>query len=43
MAQLRVGDAFPAMAVTTVDGRQLNLPGDLEGRFPILLFYRAWW
>ncbi|MFQ5666941.1 MAG: hypothetical protein ACE5I7_10985 [Candidatus Binatia bacterium] len=43
MEQLKLGDPFPAMSVSTVDGRRLSLPNDLGGRFPIILFYRAWW
>jgi len=43
MAQLKVGQAFPAMTVALVDGWQIRLPDDLQGRFAILLFYRAWW
>ncbi len=43
MAKLNAGDPFPALTVSTVDGRSLTLPGDLEGTHAILLFYRAWW
>jgi alkyl hydroperoxide reductase subunit AhpC len=41
--KLRDGDQFPAMRVNTVAHGELNLPGDLKGRWAILLFYRGWW
>ena len=43
MAKLSAGDPFPELTVSTVDGRSIILPADLEGSDAILLFYRAWW
>lgn len=43
MPHLTPGDPFPQLSVSLVDGRTLALPGDLEGEYSILLFYRAWW
>jgi peroxiredoxin len=43
MPRLDPGDAFPEMSVSTVEGRTLRLPGDLEGEYAVLLFYRGWW
>jgi len=42
-APLRPGDAFPAFEVTTTDGRTLRVPSELPGRYPVILYYRAWW
>ena len=42
-APLRPGDAFPALEVTTTDGRTLRVPADLPGRYAVVLYYRAWW
>jgi peroxiredoxin len=41
MARLNAGDPFPQLTVSTVDGRSITLPADLEGSDAILLFYRA--
>jgi hypothetical protein len=43
MSRLSAGDVFPSLTVTTVGGRSLALPADLQGEYSILLFYRAWW
>lgn len=43
MPRLNAGDAFPQMTVSTVEGRSLALPADLEGEYAVVLFYRAWW
>jgi len=42
-AKLGPGDAFPAMSLNLVGGGSINLPGDLDGRFNIVLFYRGHW
>ncbi len=41
--QLHVGHTFPDYSVSTVDGKKLNIPGDLTGEFAVLLFYRGGW
>ncbi len=38
---LHPGDPFPALVVNLPGGRALHLPGDLAGRFGIVLFYRG--
>ncbi len=39
--KLTVGDTFPDMSFDLVGGGTLNLPGDLEGPYNIILFYRG--
>jgi hypothetical protein len=41
--QLLPGDSFPAYSVSTIDGRSVNIPGDLEGEYAIIIFYRGVW
>jgi len=41
--QLNTGDLFPVYAVQTVDGKTLSIPGDLQGDYTVLLFYRGIW
>jgi peroxiredoxin len=40
---LHPGDPFPALIVALPGRRALRLPGDLAGRFGVLLFYRGSW
>jgi peroxiredoxin len=40
---LHPGDAFPELIVNLPDGRTVHLPGDLAGRFGVVLFYRGAW
>ena len=40
---LGIGAAFPSMTVATTDGKQVSLPGDLPGRYKVILFYRGHW
>ena len=42
-APLKHGDPFPALEVTTTDGRTLHVPAELTGRYAVILYYRAWW
>ena len=37
------GDTFPAISVELVGGGTVNLPGDLEGDYNVVLFYRGHW
>lgn len=43
MPVLNPGDPFPALAVTTSDSQNLQLPDALAGRFGVILFYRGAW
>jgi len=37
------GDPFPALTASLPGGRTLRLPGDLAGRFGVVLIYRGSW
>jgi len=41
--KLNTGDSFPPMTVDLVGGGSMNLPGDLDGGYNIVLFYRGHW
>jgi peroxiredoxin len=43
MALLHPGDAFPALTVPRLDGGDLHLPGDVAGRYGVILLYRGSW
>lgn len=43
MPVLQPGDPFPALSVTLSDGEVLELPGDLAGRYGVILFFRGSW
>lgn len=43
MPVLNPGDPFPALAVTTSDSQNLQLPDALAGKFGVILFYRGAW
>jgi peroxiredoxin len=43
MNTLKIGDRFPDLEVETVPGGKLQLPGDLRGRYAVVLFYRGKW
>jgi peroxiredoxin len=43
MPQLQVGDRFPELTVTTVDGQTLTLPDYLAGDYGVVLFFRGAW
>jgi peroxiredoxin len=40
---LHPGDPFPGLIVNLSGGRAVHLPGDLAGRFGVVLFYRGAW
>jgi peroxiredoxin len=40
---LDAGDIFPAMELTTVDGKRLRVTADLAGKWAVVLFYRGDW
>ena len=41
--KLGTGEVFPYMALDLVDGGKLELPGGLDARYTIILFYRGHW
>ena len=41
--QLGPGDKFPHYTVPTADGRELNIPADIEREYAVILFYRGIW
>ncbi len=41
--RLNNGDTFPSLSANLVEGGTLNLPGDLEGSWGVVLFYRGDW
>jgi len=41
--KIGIGDSFPNMTVTRVGGGEINLPGDMDGKYNIVLFYRGHW
>jgi peroxiredoxin len=42
-AKLNTGDTFPRMTLRLVDGGQLELPGGLDAKYKVVLFYRGHW
>lgn len=43
MRKLTAGDDLPNLTLNLTDGRTLELPGDIDTDFAILLFYRGHW
>ena len=41
--KLDSGDAFPKLTLKPVDGGTLELPGGLDARYRVILFYRGHW
>ena len=41
--KLGTGDSFPKMSLKLVDGGSLELPGGLDAKYRIVLFYRGHW
>ena len=41
--KLNAGDPFPKLTLDLVDGNRLELPGGLEARYKVILFYRGHW
>ena len=41
--QLVSKDMFPSITGTTADGEMVTLPGDANGSWVVLLFYRGHW
>jgi len=43
MKTLDVGDRFPSMSATAVDGSHFSIPDEIEGLRAVLVFYRGHW
>ncbi len=43
MPVLKVGDKFPELTITTIDGQSLTLPDHLAGDYGVVLFFRGAW
>ena len=41
--RLQNGDRFPDLSIRTVGGGEMTLPGDVEGFYSVILFYRGAW
>jgi peroxiredoxin len=41
--QINPGDPFPTFNVSLTDGRTLMLPGDLDGQYAVIIYYRGIW
>jgi hypothetical protein len=41
--KLGPGSAFPEMTLGLVGGGSINLPGDLDGKYAFVVFYRGHW
>lgn len=41
--KLNAGDPFPALRLDLADGGKLELPGGLNARYKVILFYRGHW
>ncbi|MFQ5689828.1 MAG: hypothetical protein ACE5HQ_06115 [Gemmatimonadota bacterium] len=41
--KLDAGDPFPALELRCTDGGTLTVPGDLAGKWVVLLVYRGHW
>ena len=40
---LGIGDSFPHITLDVVAGETLDLPGGLDSKFKVILFYRGHW
>ena len=43
MQKLTTGDDFPNLTLNLTDESTLELPGDIDTNFAIVLFYRGHW
>jgi peroxiredoxin len=41
--RLRNGDRFPTITAPSIEGGEMTIPQELEGRWAVLLFYRGHW
>ena len=41
--KLYSGDAFPAITLNLADGKSFSIPGDIDSKYLIAIFYRGHW
>jgi len=41
--KLNTGDMFPGLTINLVAGGTLDLPGGIEAKYKVILFYRGHW
>ncbi len=41
--KLNTGDVFPSVTLNIVGGGTLTVPGDIDARYLVVLFYRGHW
>ena len=41
--KLNLGDAFPSVTLDIVGGGTLTVPGDVDSKYTVVLFYRGHW
>ena len=41
--RLGIGDSFPNVQLSLVDSGSLDLPGEMDARYKVILFYRGHW
>ena len=41
--KLGIGDTFPDMTINLVDGGTMELPGGIDSKYRVMLFYRGHW
>lgn len=41
--KLNAGDLFPRMTLQLVEGASLELPGGVDAKYKVILFYRGHW
>jgi hypothetical protein len=42
-AKLNAGDVFPKLMLKLTDGSSLELPGGIDAKYKVILFYRGHW
>ena len=42
-AKLNAGDVFPKLTLKLTDGSSLELPGGIDAKYKVILFYRGHW
>jgi hypothetical protein len=41
--KLGIGDAFPSLTLNLVSGDSLTVPGGMNSKYRVVLFYRGHW
>jgi hypothetical protein len=41
--KLNTGDTFPSLTLELVSGGTMTVPGDLDSKYKVILFYRGHW